>query len=362
MSKSKKKLKHKSAVGLPPGTLTYIGEEKKTKVKISLIDYSENHLEEKKIKDIHECSDLIEKESVSWLNIDGVHNVRIVKTMGMYFRLHPLMLEDIVDTEQRPKIDFYEDNIFAVLQMLTYDEVNHKVESEQVSLILGDRFLLSFQEDKAGDVFESIRERLRHKTKGKLRNSGPDYLFYLLFDTIVDHYFLVLESIEEELQSLESTIILEDKPEQDAKDLTKAIYEKKRQLALIRKQVLPLREMIVRLIREEDKFFKADNMYVRDLHDHIIQVLEITDSNLDVCTNLMDLYLSFIGHRTNDVMKILTILSTIFLPLTFIAGVYGMNFDNMPELHSNYGYLFTWLIMIAVAVMTVVYFKRQKWL
>ncbi|MDX2303023.1 MAG: magnesium/cobalt transporter CorA [Microscillaceae bacterium] len=354
-----KKIKHKSAVGQPPGTLTYIGEKKNTKVKISLIDYTEAYYKEKVIKDIRECYELTEKPSVSWINIDGVHDTQIVKTLGMYFRLHPLMLEDIVDTGQRPKVDFYEENIFVVLQMLTFNEQTKKIDTEQVSLILGQNFLLSFQEDKTGDVFEGIRERLRKKSKGsKLRNSGADYLFYLLIDTIVDHYFLVLEGVGEELEALEANIIHDQTP----RDFTKQIYEKKRQLSQVKKSALPLRETVARLIREEEKFFSANNFYLRDLYDHTIQVLDTTESYIDVCSNLMDLFLSFIGNKTNDVMKILTIFSTIFLPLTFIAGVYGMNFKYMPELESHYGYFMTWVLMISVAVGAVLYFKKQKWL
>ncbi len=350
--------KYRQTIGQPPGTLTYIGEEKDTPIKIEVIDYSEGFIHEEAIKDIRDSYDYKEKENASWINIDGVHNTRVIKTLGLYFNLHPLMLEDIVDTEQRPKVDFYEENIFVVLQMLSYDEKEQRVESEQVSLVLGERYLLSFQEDIEGDVFDSIRQRLRNKPRGKLRNSGVDYLFYLLMDTIVDNYFLVIENIGEDLEKLEEQMIKEDQID----DPTRALYDKKRQLTTVRKAVRPLREIVTQLIREEDRFLHANNIYLRDLQDHIMQVGDMTESYIDVCSNLMDLYLSIIGHKTNDVMKILTILSTIFLPLTFIVGVYGMNFEYMPETQTHYGYFIVWGIMVGIMVASYFYFRIKRWI
>lgn len=348
----------KYTVSLPPGTLTYIGEAKDTPVTISVIDYDSDNLEEKIIEDIRECYDYQEKTSISWINVDGVHDVSIVKTIGLYFHLHPLLLEDIVDTEQRPKVDFYDQMTFVVVQMLSYDQENKSVEREQVNLILGDNFLISFQEDKEGDVFEPIRQRLRNKHNGKLRNSDAPYLFYILLDTIVDNYYLALENVSEDLEKLEEEIIKLGCP----RDPTKDLYEHKQQLMQIKKAVRPLREIVAHLIREGAESFGTNEFYLRDLYDHVVQVIDNTESYIDMCNNLLDLYLSIIGNRTNDVMKVLTIFSTIFLPLTFIVGVYGMNFRYMPETESPYGYPIIWGVMIAVSLGIYLFFKKQKWL
>ncbi|NJL11563.1 MAG: magnesium/cobalt transporter CorA [Microscillaceae bacterium] len=354
----KKHKKLKLQAGLPPGTLQYVGEAKNSSVRITVIDYDPENIEERHIEDIREVYDYKEKSSVTWINIDGIHDVQIVKTLGMYYNLHPLLQEDIVDTEQRPKVDFFEDNIFVVLHMLSYHPERRRVVEEQVSLVLGENYLLSFQEDKEGDVFGSIRQRLHSKTRGKIRNTGSAYLFYLLIDTIVDNYFVVLDSVAENLENLEEEIIRQNAP----RDPTRDLYNMKRQLTMVRKAVRPMRDIVTQLIREEAKFLESDNFYLRDLYDHVVQVSDNTDSYIDVVSNLLDLYLSIIGHKTNDVMKVLTIFSTIFMPLTFIVGVYGMNFEHMPELHAQNGYFVVWGVMIVISILTYIFFKRKKWL
>lgn len=351
----------KATAGLAPGTLTYVGEEKSTKVDITVIDYDGFDLfEEKLIDDVRNCYDYKEKESVTWLNIDGIHDVRIVKTLGMYFNLHPLLMEDIANTHQRPKVEFYEDNIFVVMKMLSYHDETKKVGVEQVSLILGKNYVLSFQEDIEGDAFENIRERLRKKPKGKARNSDSSYLFYLLMDAIVDNYMVVVEGVGEELESLEDKIIHES-----TGDPTKALHRFKRQLTFVRKSIKPVREIVNSIIREEDeagRFLKSVHFYIRDLYDHTIQVIDNTDSLVDMNSNLLDTYLSLLSNKTNDVMKVLTIFSTIFMPLTFIVGVYGMNFDDMPETHTKYGYYVIWVVMIVTATILFFYFRKKRWL
>ncbi len=350
-----------STAGLAPGTLTYVGEAKSSKVDITVIDYDGADLfEEKLVEDVRNCYDYKEKESVTWLNIDGIHDVRIVKTLGMYFNLHPLLMEDIANTHQRPKVEFYDDNIFVVMKMLTYQKNTQKVEVEQVSLVLGKNYVLSFQEDIEGDAFENIRERLRKKPNGKARNSGAAYLFYLLMDAIVDNYMVVVDKVAEELEQLEDKIIHET-----AGDPTKALHKFKRQLTFVRKNTRPVREIVNNIIREEDdagKFLKPVHLYIRDLYDHSIQVIDNTDSLVDMNSNLLDTYLSMLSNKTNDVMKVLTIFSTIFMPLTFIVGVYGMNFDVMPEVHTKYGYYIIWVIMIVTATILFSYFRRKRWL
>ncbi len=335
-----------------------LSEQYQTNVKISLIDYSDAFYEEREIKDIREAYDYREKQSITWINIDGNQDEKVVKAIGLYYNMHPLLQEDILDASQRPKVDFYEGNIFTVLQMLSYDTVKQEVESEQVSLILGDNFVISFQEEIEGDVFDSVRKRLRGKVSSKLRNAGAAYLFYVLIDTIVDNYFLVLEQVAEKLEILEEDII--DKASDH--DPTRQLYELKRQLSLVRKAVRPMREIVTLLIREENLFMKEDNFYLRDLCDHIIQVTDNCESYIEVTKNLMDLHLNLISNKTNDVMKVLTIFSTIFMPLTFIVGVYGMNFENMPELKTELGYWIVWAVMICISVGIYGFFKYKKWL
>lgn len=329
-----------------------------SEVKISVMDYSPEHIVEKEIIDVRESYDYREKHNVTWINIDGVHDGQVIKTIGLYYNLHPLLQEDITDTEQRPKVDFYEDNIFVVLQMLSYDDKAQRVENEQVSLVLGEDYVISFQGDVEGDVFETVRQRLRAKNKGKLRNSGAAYLFYLLVDTIVDNYFLVLERVAENLEALEENIIDNDINHDPTRDL----YDLKRQLNMVRKSVRPMREIVAQLIREEAKFLASDNLYLRDLYDHVVQVIDNTESYIELSSSLLDLHLSIIGNKTNDVMKVLTIFSTIFMPLTFIVGVYGMNFKYMPELESKPAYFIVWGVMIVITIFIYIFFKRKKWL
>lgn len=337
---------------------TALSEQYQANVKISLIDYNDSYYEEREIEDIREAYDYHEKQSITWINVDGTQDEKAVKAIGLFYNLHPLLQEDIMDMSHRPKVDFYEGNIFTVLQMLSYDTQRQEVESEQVSLVLGNNFVISFQEEIEGDVFGSVRQRLRGKISGKLRNSSAAYLFYVLIDTIVDNYFLVLEQVAEKLELLEEDII--DKASDH--DPTRQLYELKRQLNLVRKAVRPMREIVTQLIREESVFLKEDNFYLRDLYDHVIQVTDNCEAYIDVTKNLMDLHLNLISNKTNDVMKVLTIFSTIFMPLTFIVGVYGMNFENMPELKTDIGYWVVWIVMILISASTYLFFKMKKWL
>ncbi len=335
-----------------------LSEQYQAQVEISLIDYNETYYEERVIEDIREAYDYHEKQSITWINVDGTQDEKAVKAIGLYYHLHPLLQEDIMDISHRPKVDFYEGNTFTVLQMLSYDTQRQEVESEQVSLVLGANFVISFQEEIEGDVFGLVRQRLRGKVSGKLRNSGAAYLFYALIDTIVDNYFLVLEQVAEKLERLEEDII--DKASDH--DPTRQLYELKRQLNMVRKAVRPMREIVTQLIREETLFLKEDNFYLRDLYDHVIQVTDNCEAYIEVTKNLMDLHLNLISNKTNDVMKVLTIFSTIFMPLTFIVGVYGMNFEHMPELKTELGYWVVWGVMILVSASTYLFFKMKKWL
>ena len=348
--------KRSRKAGLPPGTLVHIGEKKTEKTRIRLIDYNEDHLEEKDLESIEECFPYKDTPTVTWINVDGIHEVDVVDKIGKHFDLHPLVQEDILNTDHRPKLEDYENYLFLILKMLTYDDTEKELKMEQVSLIIGRTFVLSFQESE-GDVFDAVRERLR-KAKGRIRKMGPDYLAYALADAIVDHYFLVLEKIGEEIESLEDELITEP----DAKTV-EAIHNLKRELIFLRKSVWPLREAIVGLEKGDSELIQDKTaVYLRDVYDHTIQVIDTIETFRDMVSGMLDVYLSSLSNKMNQVMKVLTIIATLFIPMTFIAGIYGMNFKFMPELEWHWGYLFSWAIMILIGLSMVVYFKKKKWI
>ena len=342
--------------GLPPGTLVHIGEKKTEKVRITLMDYDPAHFEEKEVRAIEESFPFKDEPTVTWINIDGLHQVDVIEKIGQQFQLHPLILEDILTTGQRPKTDDFDDYVFIVLKMLYYDEEEEQVKAEQVSLVLGSRYLVSFQEIE-GDVFASVRERIR-KAKGRIRKMGSDYLAYALIDAIVDQYFTLLEIFEEKIESLEDELVSDPDPE-----TLEDIHDVKREMIFLRKYVWPLRELIGAMARGEMSLISESTaVYLRDVYDHTIQVIDTIESFRDVLSGMLDLYLSTISNRMNEVMKVLTIIATIFIPLTFIAGIYGMNFKFMPELEWHWGYPVAMLVMAAIAILMLVYFRRKKWL
>ncbi len=343
-------------IGLPPGTLVHVGERKTEKVRMTLMDYDQERFEEKEIKAIEESFPLKDEPTVTWINVDGLHQVDLVEKIGKQFQLHPLILEDILHTGQRPKMDDFDDYIFVVLKMLDYDEKEEQVKAEQVSLVLGPHFLISFQEIK-GDVFSTVRERIR-KGKGRIRKMGSDYLAYALIDAIVDRYFIILEIFGEKIESLEDELISDPKPR-----TLENIHDIKREMIFLRKHVWPLRELIGGMARGETSLIgETTAVYLRDVYDHTIQVIDTIESYRDVLSGMLDLYLSTISNKMNEVMKVLTIIATIFIPLTFIAGVYGMNFKFMPELEWHWAYPVAMLLMLAIAISMLFFFRRRKWL
>jgi magnesium transporter len=341
--------------GLPPGALVHVGERKIEKTRIRVIDYDEAAIEEREPDAIDECFPYRDTPTVTWINIDGLHEVDVIQKIGDKFGLHPLVLEDIVNTGQRPKMEDFEDNLFVVVKMLTYDDEEGLVKSEQFSLVLGPHYVISFQE-KVGDVFEQVRERLR-KAKGRIRKTGPDYLLYALIDAIVDNYFVVLEKIAEEIESLEDRIMLDP-----TTDLLQTIHYVKRELIFLRKSVWPLREAISALERGDSSLVQEKTaLYLRDVYDHTIQVVDTIETFRDMVSGMLDVYLSSVSNRMNEVMKVLTIIATIFIPITFLAGIYGMNFKNMPELEWAWGYPLVWCIILVVALIMVLYFRKKRW-
>jgi len=356
MGKKKQIKRHYKKAGLPPGTLVHIGERKLESVRITVIDYDESSFQEKQVTKIEDCFEFKKTPTVTWINIDGLHDVEIIEKIGKHYDFHPLVLEDILHTGQRPKFEDLENYIFIVLMMLRFDEESQTVISEQVSLVLGPNFVISFQEN-VGDVFEQIRDRLRN-AKGKVRKMGSDYLMYALLDAIVDGYFVILEKLGEKIESMEEELV-----SNPSEKTLHQIHNMKREMVGLRKSVWPLRELISGVERSESNLIQdTTGAYLRDVYDHTIQVIDTVESFRDMVSGMLDIYLSSISNRMNAVMKVLTIIATIFIPLTFIAGIYGMNFENMPELKWRYGYFGVWLVMVIITGCMLLYFKKKKWL
>lgn len=344
-------------VGLPPGTLVHIGKRKSEQVGISVIEYNETHFQEKGLNTIDEYQPNADKSTVAWINIDGLHRMEIIEKTGALFHLHSLTLEDIVNTGQSPKIEDYDDYLFIVLKMLYYHESKNEIEVEQVSLCLGPNFVLSFQEEKGRDVFNPVRERIRNG-KGRIKKMGADYLAYSLIDSVVDSYFLILEKLGERIEFLEESVVSEP-----SQTVLHDIHALKREMIFLRRSVWPLREVVSNLERGESPLIKESmHVYYRDVYDHTIRIIETIESFRDLLSGILDIYLSSISNRTNAVMKVLTIIATIFMPLTFLAGIYGMNFEYMPELKQHWGYPALLLFMAFIGISMLIYFKRKNWL
>ncbi|MDY6838428.1 MAG: magnesium/cobalt transporter CorA [Thermodesulfobacteriota bacterium] len=342
--------------GLAPGTLVHIGEKKVEAARVMVIDYDKERFQQKELKTVEECFPFKEAPTITWINIDGLHDIEIIEKIGKCFDIHPLTLEDIVNTAHRPKLEDFDDYVFVVLKMLHYDKESSSVKSEQVSLILCQHCLISFQE-REGDVFSMVRERTK-KGKGHIRKGGVDYLAYALIDAIVDHYFIILETFGEQIEELEEALVTSPTSE-----ILESIHHMKKEMIYLRKQVWPLREVVAGLRRGEIALIReSTNIFLADVYDHTVHVIDTIESLRDVLSGMLDIYLSTVSNKMNEVMKVLTIMATIFIPLTFIAGVYGMNFKYMPELEWHWGYFGALSIMVGVAVFMVFYFKKKTWL
>jgi len=348
--------KRGKSIGLTPGTPVHIGERLMEKPKISIIDYSSSVLEEKTLKDIEECIDYQKKPTITWINIDGIHQAQIIDKIGQIFQIHPLTQENIMNTAQRSKIEFFPNYVYIALKMIYWNENEQEISIEHISLALMDNIVLSFQE-KEGDVFNPIRQRIKSKA-GKIRKSSSDYLLYALLDSIVDQYFLVLEKLGEQSETLEDFLINQPSPEN-----LQTIHMVKRNLLFLKNAVWPLREVINKLEKDESSLIhKNTKLFLRDLYDHTIQVIETVEALRDMVSGLLDIYLSSISNKMNEVMKVLTIIATIFIPLTFIAGIYGMNFNFMPELSWKWGYPAILGAMFLIGLGMMYFFKKKKWL
>jgi len=347
--------KRSKKAGLPPGTLVHIGKKRSEKTRIRLINYDESSFFDKETEDAEEYCAARASTGITWVNVDGIHQTELFQKIGDCFGLHPLVLEDIMNTDQRPKMEDFGDYVYIVMKMLSLNG-HGEIAAEQVSLILGKNFVLSFREQKS-DMFEPIVERIK-SGKGFIRKAGADYLAYALLDAVVDHYFVVLEKREEEIDALEEEVIANATPK-----TLQRIHKLRRELIFLRKAILPFRSVIGALERGESPFFEqTSRIYLRDIYDHTIHIIDTLETFRDLATGLLDIYLSSVSNRMNSVMRVLTVIATIFMPLTFLAGLYGMNFKHMPELEWRWGYPMVLLLMAAVGISMQVYFRRKKWL
>ena len=343
--------------GAPPGTLVYDREKRTPQVSIRVMDYGPGACHIRKPVQIEDTYPLRDSESVSWIDIEGLHDTELLAKFGEHFGLHPLVLEDILNTHQRPKLEEYDDHFYIVARMLIAGKSpEDPVHSEQVSFILGKHFIATFQEIP-GDVFDPVRHRVE-QGRGKSRKSGADYLLYTLLDAIVDNYFVLLQSIADRIETVEQTIVW--KPERG--DLDK-VHKLRRELVYMRRNVWPLRDVVAQLDRTDSPLIADETrVYLRDLHDHVVQVIDAIENFRDVLMSMQDLYMSGISNRTNEIIRVLTIISTIFVPLTFLAGVYGMNFHYFPELAWKWGYLGFWAVSVTLVISLIVWLRRRNWL
>lgn len=347
--------KRSKKAGLDPGALIHIGKAYVEKSKITLFRYDEASVVEKVVNSVAELSREKDQQGILWINVDGLQDVQLLGEIGALFGLHPLIVEDILNTDQRSKMEDFSDYIYVVLKNF-YNHVDEDVHAEQVSVILGRNYVLSFMEKKS-EVFDTIRDKLR-ANKGKMRKAGADYLAHHIIDNIVDQYFMMLEDIEEKIESLEDDLIKQTTPAK-----LQAIHNLKRKLIFMRKSLWPLRETISSLQRSDSPLIDEPNaIYFKDIFDHIIAIIDTVDTFRDMLSGMLDIYLSSASMRLNEVMKVLTVIATIFMPLTFLAGVYGMNFKHMPELEWTWGYFGLWGIMLTIAILMLMFFRRKKWL
>ncbi|MBJ6367077.1 magnesium/cobalt transporter CorA [Snuella sedimenti] len=355
MAKKRNK-KYQKKIGQIPGTVIYTGEKSTRELFIEVFNYDNDNYIEKDFSNVEECFDFRQLDTVTWINLNGLNHVNQIEKIGKHFNIHPLVLEDIANISQRPKIDIYDDYLFVVVKMLYYD-ANENIISEQVSLILGENYVLTFQEAE-GDVFDSVRGRIR-LAQGRIRTQNADYLLYVLMDAVVDHYFSIIEILSDKIEDFETDIFSGNVRDH----LNKDIQDLKREILKVRRAIFPLREVISRIEKHESPLINRKTItYYRDIYDHLIQVVENIDIYREMIWSLMDMYMTSISNKMNEVMKVLTIMASIFIPLTFIAGIYGMNFDYIPELHYKYSYFILWGVMVVLFIAMLLFFKRKKWL
>ena len=334
----------------------HVGEVLETEVRITIVDYTKDVIEEQTVESVEQILQCREKDTVTWVNIEGLGNIELVGAIGEAFNIHPLVLEDILNTHQRPKLEEYDDYLYCVLKGISLAENGFSVEYEQISMLILNDFVFTFKE-KRDELFEPVRRRLR-SSKGHFRSQGADYLAYVILDTIVDSYFTLQDSLDDIVDSVEEELLTEPTPK-----TLGTIQSVKRELIIIRRTISPLREMLNAILRSESPLIEEKSLiYFRDISDHVLRISESIESSRDMIAGLLDIYITTISNKMNEIMKVLTVFASIFIPLTFIAGIYGMNFEYMPELKWKWAYPALWMAFIAIPVILLVYFKKKKWL
>ncbi len=348
--------KSAAKAGLAPETLVHVGERRTIVPDITIVDYDAQHFTEHLVHTIEECRPFRDTPTVTWIHVAGLHDIEVLQELAGCYGIHPLVMEDILNTHQRPKVEEFDGYLFLVLKSLTIEREKVEIAAEQISLILGPNVVISFEEAPAG-AFDAVRERIRNE-RGRIRSAGADYLAYCLMDTIVDNYFLVLEGLAGEIEEVEDELIADP-----SREMLQRVHHLKRELIFLRKSVWPLREVLAILERMDGALIREPTVvYLRDVYDHTIQIVDTIESLRDVVSSMHDTYLSSMSNRLNEVMKVLTMWATIFIPLTFLAGVYGMNFKYFPEIQSRWGYPAFWAVCAMAAIAMLWIFRRRKWL
>lgn len=341
--------------GLAPGSLVHVGRSTTEPVRVTRTTYNSRRHDFRECPDIDTCLADAGGDGVCWINIDGLHNTQVMERLGQHFDLHPMMLEDVLNTTQRPKSEDFGQHLLVIVKMLNYNEETRSIDIEQVSFVMGPQLVISLQERK-GDVFGPVRDRLEH-AKGRVRSMGADYLLYALLDAVIDNYFTAFEALGEQMTGIEDEMMDHVRP-----DTLRRIHQLRRELLRLRRALWPLRDVTSTLERGESKLIsKSLNVFFRDTYEHTIQLLDTVETGRELLSSLHDMYLSVSSNRMNEIMKVLTVFAAIFIPLTFVAGVYGMNFEVMPELHWPYGYPLVWTVMLLIAGSMVFFFHRKKW-
>ena len=342
--------------GMAPGTVVHVGERAGHEVRITVIDYDEQGVQEKEVGKIEECWPFKDTPTVTWINIDGLHQVEIIEKIGKQFGIHPLVLEDIVNTSHRPKFEDFDKYFFTILKLPEYDETSGEIVEQQITLLTGENYVVSFLEQPSG-IFDSVRNRIRSSV-WRIRKRGADYLTYALIDSIVDNLYKLLHTSGERIEHLEEELM--DSPTHVTLE---QIHHLRKKMMIIQKICWSQREMVYELLQSESELIdERTNPFFRDVFDHIIQIIDTVETYRDILKGLLDFYHSTTSNRMNEVMKVLTIMASIFIPLTLIAGIYGMNFEFIPELKWHYGYFWALGLMIGAGMMLLYLFKRKNWL
>ncbi len=343
--------------GLPPGSLVHVGDVLETVTRMSVIDYNRENIEEQQIQSVDEIHKYKDRDTITWVIIEGLANVDIIESIGTLFDIHQLVLEDILNTHQRPKFEEYDDHLYIVLKCLLSEDENFTVSYEQISLLVLGNFVFLFKE-KNDDLFLPVQQRIR-TSKGRFRSMGADYLMYAILDAVVDQNFILIDSLDNAITSLEESLLASE-PTQDTLN---TIQRLKREIIVIRRHVSPVRELMAGLLRSESGLIQEKtHIYLRDVSDHAIRVIESIESYRDILSGLLEIYISKVSNKMNEVMKVLTVFASIFIPLTFLAGIYGMNFEYMPELKWKWAYPVLWVAFVTIPVLLLVYFRKKKWL